>query len=64
MSRLGLRIPALVWVVLVSILSVVANAQETTGSMKGCFHMGRHRNVGPQAQTRGSLRQSMRDLLF
>src|SRR5258708_6722224 len=35
MSRLGLRIPALVWVVLVTMLSVVANAQETTGSISG-----------------------------
>jgi len=35
MSRLGLRIPALVWVVLVTMLSIVANAQETTGSISG-----------------------------
>ena len=35
MRRLGLRMPALVWVVLVSMLSVAAKAQETTGSISG-----------------------------
>src|SRR5260370_39939015 len=35
MSRLGLRIPVLAWAVLAIMLSVVANAQETTGSISG-----------------------------
>jgi hypothetical protein len=35
MSRLGLRLRALVWVVLVATLSVVVHAQETTGSISG-----------------------------
>src|SRR5258707_13205232 len=35
MSRLGLRIPVLAWAVLAIVLSVMANAQETTGSISG-----------------------------
>ncbi|HEX3373751.1 MAG TPA: TonB-dependent receptor, partial [Edaphobacter sp.] len=35
MSRLGLRFPVLAWAVLVILLSAVANAQETTGSISG-----------------------------
>src|ERR1700688_4071733 len=35
MSRLGFRVPTFVWVVLLTMFSVVANAQETTGSISG-----------------------------
>src|SRR5271154_2690958 len=35
MSRLGLRISTLVWVALLAMFSIVANAQETTGSISG-----------------------------
>jgi len=35
MCKLGFRIPVLVWALLVAMLSVVANAQETTGSISG-----------------------------
>src|SRR5260370_40319507 len=45
MSRLGLRIPVLAWAVLVILLSAMANAQETTGSISGTISDSSGANV-------------------